>query len=64
MNSLDIILAAAPWIVGLSFLTFCWWFAVELDAAKTITPDHPEAVTGLDRLQAGGSAAYAERGAA
>lgn len=54
----------AAWIIGLTFLWSCWRFAVYLDTAERIDEDHPEAVTGLDRLQAEGYAAYAKRGAA
>lgn len=49
------------WIVGLAFLYYCYWLAVQWAEAERITEDHPEAVTGLDRLQAEGYAAYVGR---
>jgi len=52
------------WIIGLSFLYLCWWTACQIPAAERISDDHPEAVTGLDRLEADGYAAYTKRDAA
>ena len=52
------------WIIGLTFLYLCFRTAVHLHDAERIEADHPEAVTGLDRLQAEGSAAYSKRDAA
>ena len=52
------------WIIGLTVLWACWRCAVYLHDAERIEADHPEAVTGLDRLQAEGYAAYSKRDAA
>ena len=57
-------LSLLAWIVGLGFLYLCYRVACDLDAAERIGPEHPEAVTGLDRLQADGYAKFTNRDAA